>query len=103
MLDSAVTSMFEGFRNSVKQEMAQKVSEKSLDEILLSKVNQTDMTLLLNKITLLEKKVEEFNTDHSGSEDDELGTLYEYSEGEMFMDDDTLEEAGSKDQAKNVE
>ena len=74
MVDTTMTSMFEGFRTTVKNELAHKVSDVQLDKILQGKVNKPEMVVVDNRLSIVEKKVEDFGSDDSedsGSDSDQ--------------------------------
>jgi hypothetical protein len=84
-LDTAVTTMFEGFKTSIKNELTQKVNTRHLDTILDGKANTADFASVLDRLAKVEKKLAEFDTEQSDSED-ELDALYDAKQEEFLID-----------------
>ena len=69
--------MFEGFRTTVKNELAHKVSDVQLDKILQGKTNVKEMVLVTNRLDVVEKKIDEFGTD---GEESDMDSMYDDEE-----------------------
>jgi hypothetical protein len=88
-VDTAVTTMFEGFKTNMKNELAMKVSTKNIDKIMSCKTDATTFQELVRKVDELEGKVNEFATDADDCSDpeDEMDIPYENSQEDYLIDE----------------